>query len=251
VIQVPKFHDTDIAFLEISQTTFSLENFHRKTLIATNIFYKIGRRISEIRLIKNEKQAIEKAIDELSRKFNIVFVSGSFGGEKYHHITNTISKLFNIPLEISQDAMQIYTTYLQKNGIEYTKNFAKNFLLPRNSAVLHKSGSSYFGFHFANIICVDDSLQCTCEILEILQKDLLSGCNFLTRQIVTKIPIEVFSNRIEEFASNSDFEHFIFREDNNSHRIVLHHGNISQLNKYAAEIESILQEIANTFKVFT
>ena len=251
MIQVPKFHDTDIAFLEISQTTFSLENFHRKTLVATNIFYKIGRRISEIRLIKNEKQAIESAIDELSRKFNIVFVSGSFGGQKYHHITNTISKLFNIPLEISQDAMEIYTTYLQKNGIEYTENFAKKILLPRNSAILHKEGSLYFGFRFANIICVDDSLQCTCEILEILREDLLGGCNFFTRQIVTKIPIELFAGKIEEFANNADFEHFIFREDGNSQRIVIHHGDISQLKKYAAEIEEILQEITNDFKVFT
>lgn len=251
MIQVHKFHDTDIAFLEIFQTAFSLENFHRKTLIASHSFYEIGRRISEIRMIKNEKQAIEKAIDELSRKFNIVFVSGSLGGQKYHHITSIISKLFNIPLEISQEAMAFYTSDLQKNGIQYTDSFAKKILLPRNSAILRKSGSKHFGFRFANIISVDDSLQCTCEILEILQKDLLNGRNFLTRQIVTKIPIELFAGKIEKFASNANFEHYILHEDNNSHRIVIHHSNISQLKSYAFEIEAILQEIANTFKVFT
>ncbi len=251
MINTPKFHNTDIAFLEISQTNFSLENFYRKLSVANRSFNEIGRRISEICLIQNNKYDIARAVDELSRRFNIVFVSGSLGGQNCHHIASIISNVFNVPLEISPDAMAIYTSSLQKNGIEYVASFTKKTLFPRNSAILHKKDSPYFGFRFANIICVDDSLQCASEVLEILQKDLLSGCNFFTRQIVTKIPIELFSSKIEEFANNTDFEYCIIRDDENSHKIVIHHGNISQLKVYYLEICNILQEIDGTFKVFT
>ena len=251
MIDIPKFHSTDIVFLEISPTNFSLENFTRKISLANRHFHEIGRRISEIHLIRNEKLEIEKSIDELSRKFNIIFVSGSLGGQNFHHIASAIANIFSVPLEISPEAMAIYSTHLQKNGMEYTENLAKKVLLPRSSTLLHKKDSPHFGFWFANIICVDDSLQCTSEVLEILQRDILSGCNFFTRQIVTKVPVELFAEKIEEFARNLDFEHYIIREDDNSHKIVIHHGNISQLKAYDLAICNILQEIDGTFKVFT
>ncbi len=243
------FRTTDVALLAISPTIFDIPDFHRKILLLNSRLSDVGRRISEIRFIDEDDLRISKAIDELSRKFSVVIISGAFNAWNNYQLAKIVAELFSVPLNISQEAMEIYTTSVD-NFSEKFESTLKEIYLPRRAELLHKKSSYHFGFRFANLVCCDESLQCMDEILEIIHGSLMLGHHFFTRQIVVKVPFEKFAQKIEEIASENGCEHHIMREDGNSHKIIIRHTEIAIVQDCQERMTEFLCNVDGSFEVF-
>jgi len=239
----------DIALLEIGDF-LNISALYDKASYLNQHLDCIGRQIAEIRFIKNTQHRIEQTIDELSRNFSIVLVSGSFGFHKNHHVVNAIANIFNTEVEANSKAKEVYLKYLVKHGIEYKDYFEKSFILPRNSSVFlleddtenEPSGGLHFGFRYANIICCDETNQTMMGIIHIL-RDIIgeSYCRSL-RHIITSVPVELFYEKLDMMAKASGVSHYIYRHNSNYHKIVVQHENAHLLVQFIIAVKGIIGE---------
>ena len=142
-------------------------NFIAKELI------KIGIRLSEIRIIPDESQAIIKTVINFHKKFTYVFTTGGLGPTHDDITSQTIAKAFKKKYKIDPRALKILKDYYPKGKLsEGRKKMAK---IPTDCELILNPLTGAPGFKLENVYALPGIPIIMKKMFRSLRKNLKKG----------------------------------------------------------------------------
>lgn len=100
----------------------------------------------EHRSVPDERSCIQEGLNALSRKAELVFVTGGLGPTSDDFTREEISKFTSAPLEWSEEAWNWVQQRLSQRGAQVSENQKQQCYFPRDSILLRNSQGTAFGF---------------------------------------------------------------------------------------------------------
>ena len=110
-----------------------------------------GISISESRTVSDNEQEIINAINELRKKYNYVFTTGGIGPTHDDVTAESVSKAFNVELEINEEAYKILEDYYKELGSEFNDVRQRMARIPKGATLIENSISAAPGFKIENV----------------------------------------------------------------------------------------------------
>ena len=110
-----------------------------------------GISISESRTVSDNEQEIINAINELRKKYNYVFTTGGIGPTHDDVTAESISKAFNVELEINEEAYKILEDYYKELGSEFNDVRQRMARIPKGASLIKNDISAAPGFNIENV----------------------------------------------------------------------------------------------------
>ncbi len=96
----------------------------------------IGINLRETRVVRDEEDAIVRAVREMSAIYDLVFTSGGIGPTHDDITTASIAKAFNAEVRITDEARQMLEDYYSKRGQELTPAHLKMASTPEGAVLI-------------------------------------------------------------------------------------------------------------------
>ena len=110
-----------------------------------------GISISESRTVSDNEKEIINAINELRKKYNYVFTTGGIGPTHDDVTAESISKAFNVELEINEEAYKILEDYYKELGSEFNDVRQRMARIPKGASLIKNDISAAPGFNIENV----------------------------------------------------------------------------------------------------
>ena len=110
-----------------------------------------GISISESRTVSDNEQEIINAINELRKKYNYVFTTGGIGPTHDDVTAESVSKAFNVELEINKEAYKILEDYYKELGSEFNDVRQRMARIPKGASLIKNDISAAPGFNIENV----------------------------------------------------------------------------------------------------
>jgi molybdenum cofactor synthesis domain-containing protein len=108
---------------------------------------KLGIRLAEGRVVRDEPAAIVRHLNETRREFNYVFTTGGIGPTHDDITAECVAQAFGVPLDLNQDAMEL----LRRSGRPLNDARLKMARIPRGAVLIENSVSAAPGFRIENV----------------------------------------------------------------------------------------------------
>ena len=108
---------------------------------------KLGIRLTEGRVVRDEPAAIIRHLNEARREFTYVFTTGGIGPTHDDITAECVARAFGVPLELNQDAVE----RLKRGGRPLNEARLKMARLPRGAELVENSVSNAPGFRIENV----------------------------------------------------------------------------------------------------
>jgi len=108
---------------------------------------KLGIRLAEGRVVRDEPAAIIRHVNEARREFTYVFTTGGIGPTHDDITAECVAQAFGVPLERNEDAVQ----RLQRSGRPLNEARLKMARIPRGAALIDNPVSGAPGFRMENV----------------------------------------------------------------------------------------------------
>lgn len=108
---------------------------------------KLGIRLAEARVVRDEPDAIIRHLNELRRAFTYVFTTGGIGPTHDDITAECVARAFGVPLELNQEAVE----RLKSSGRPLNEARLKMARVPRGAELIENSVSSAPGFRVDNV----------------------------------------------------------------------------------------------------
>ncbi|AHC73913.1 putative nucleotide-utilizing enzyme/competence-damage associated protein [Candidatus Endolissoclinum faulkneri L5] len=112
---------------------------------------KLGIRLFEVRLVRDEESAIIEAVTALANRYTYVFTSGGIGSTHDDITTASIAKAFGIPIKQNIEVMRLLSSYYASNGVEFNVARQKMAELPVGATLIKNPVSVAPGFIVKNV----------------------------------------------------------------------------------------------------
>jgi nicotinamide-nucleotide amidase len=109
---------------------------------------KIGIRVGQITSTGDSRKQIIEALDDASRRANIVLITGGLGPTSDDITRQTLAEYFDTVLEMHHDVLDHIKTLLSSRGIEVNDRNVRQAELPRNCRLLHNTLGTAQGMWF-------------------------------------------------------------------------------------------------------
>ena len=110
-----------------------------------------GIKLAEVRVVRDEENAVVKAARELSQEYDYVFSTGGIGPTHDDITAQCIAKAFNTPLQINKEAERIMTEYYAAKGMGMNEGRLRMARIPVGAALIDNSVSAAPGFRVKNV----------------------------------------------------------------------------------------------------
>lgn len=143
----------DIAFIIIGNEILSgkTRDSNLQTL-ALKLIEK-GYEIKEVRIIPDDELTIINTVNELRKKYFLVFTSGGIGPTHDDITTEAIGRAFGVSVEINDEAKNLMANYYREKNLEFNESRKKMAMIPKGATLIHNSISKAPGFKIENV-CV-------------------------------------------------------------------------------------------------
>lgn len=143
----------------------------------------IGLKVSELRLIGDDKEKLIREIRTLADQNDFIFMTGGLGPTKDDLTSEVVANAFNLPQEFSEAAWNVCLSAFQKLGRdEIPESNRKQAILPEGATVLENSYGTAAGFFVQHT-----SAKKTCHVFAL--PGVPWECEeMFTRQVVDKLP---------------------------------------------------------------
>jgi molybdenum cofactor synthesis domain-containing protein len=108
---------------------------------------KLGIRLAEGRVVRDEPAAIIRHLNETRREFTYVFTTGGIGPTHDDITAECVAQAFGVPLELNDDAV----LRLQRSGRPLNEARLKMARLPRGAELVDNPVSNAPGFRIENV----------------------------------------------------------------------------------------------------
>ena len=108
---------------------------------------KLGIRLAEGRVVRDEPAAIVRHLNEARREFTYVFTTGGIGPTHDDITAECVALVFGVPLELNADAVE----RLQRGGRPLNEARLKMARIPRGAELVDNSVSNAPGFKIENV----------------------------------------------------------------------------------------------------
>jgi molybdenum cofactor synthesis domain-containing protein len=108
---------------------------------------KLGIRLAEGRVVRDEPPAIIRHVNETRREFTYVFTTGGIGPTHDDITAECVAQAFGVPLELNDDAVE----RLQRSGRPLNEARLKMARLPRGAELVDNPISNAPGFRIENV----------------------------------------------------------------------------------------------------
>ena len=108
---------------------------------------KLGIRLAEGRVVRDEPAAIIRHVNETRREFTYVFTTGGIGPTHDDITAECVAQAFGVPLELSDDAV----ARLQRGGRPLNEARLKMARVPRGAELVDNPVSNAPGFRIENV----------------------------------------------------------------------------------------------------
>ena len=108
---------------------------------------KLGIRLAEGRVVRDDPHAIIRHLNELRREFTYVFTTGGIGPTHDDITAECVARAFGVPLELNEDAVE----RLKSSGRPLNEARLKMARVPRGAELIENPVSSAPGFRVENV----------------------------------------------------------------------------------------------------
>jgi molybdenum cofactor synthesis domain-containing protein len=108
---------------------------------------KLGIRLAEGRVVRDEPAAIIRHLNELRRQFTYVFTTGGIGPTHDDITAECVAQAFGVPLELNAEAVE----RLKRGGRPLNEARLKMARIPRGAQLVENSVSNAPGFRIENV----------------------------------------------------------------------------------------------------
>ena len=110
-----------------------------------------GITLSEVRVVRDEEDAIINALNALRTQYRYVFTTGGIGPTHDDITSECISKAFGLPHEVHAEARKILEAYYAPRGIEINPARLRMATMPKGALLLENPVSGAPGFRIGNV----------------------------------------------------------------------------------------------------
>ena len=111
----------------------------------------LGYSLKEVRVVKDDKKQIIKALRELSKMFNNVFTTGGIGPTHDDITAECVAIAFNRKLVLNKKAHKLLIDHYKNLDIELNESRLKMAKIPTRAKLIKNSVSSAPGFKVKNV----------------------------------------------------------------------------------------------------
>jgi molybdenum cofactor synthesis domain-containing protein len=108
---------------------------------------KLGIRLAEGRVVRDEPQAIIRHLNEARREFTYVFTTGGIGPTHDDITAECVASAFGVPLEVNAEAVE----RLKRSGRPLNEARLKMARIPRGAELIENAVSHAPGFRIGNV----------------------------------------------------------------------------------------------------
>jgi molybdenum cofactor synthesis domain-containing protein len=108
---------------------------------------KLGIRLAEARVVRDEPAAIIRHVNEARREFTYVFTTGGIGPTHDDITAECVAQAFGVPLDLNTDAVE----RLQRSGRPLNEARLKMARIPRGAELVDNPVSNAPGFRIENV----------------------------------------------------------------------------------------------------
>ncbi len=161
------------AFIIIGDEILSGRTKDKNLNFLANELIDLGIDLNEVRVIKDNHQALIATVNELKAKYDYVFTSGGIGPTHDDITSESIAKAFNDQYLINKDAAAILEKYYGKENINDAK--LKMAYLPSKAILLDNPVSSAPGFFIENVFVMAGVPKIFRAMFKYAKKNLKTG----------------------------------------------------------------------------
>ena len=110
-----------------------------------------GITLAEVRIVRDEEEAIISAVRAFSAAYDYVFSTGGIGPTHDDITADCMAKAFNVKLDINPEARQRLADYYAAKGIEMNEGRLRMARIPAGAALIDNPVSAAPGFKINNI----------------------------------------------------------------------------------------------------
>lgn len=112
----------------------------------------IGIRLSEVRVVSDDRDEIVHAVNALRRKHDYVFTTGGIGPTHDDITAESIAAAFSVPIDINDEAKALLVPFWENRGFEVTEARLRMTRIPQGATLIANSVSIAPGFMIENVI---------------------------------------------------------------------------------------------------
>ena len=112
---------------------------------------KHGVDLKEVRIVSDDRAAIVRTVQELSRTFEVVFTSGGIGPTHDDITADCIAEAFDRSIDVRDDARDLLVKHWQGRGVELTEARMRMARIPDGAELIDNPVSIAPGFTVGNV----------------------------------------------------------------------------------------------------
>ncbi len=110
-----------------------------------------GIQLSEVRIVRDEEQAIVEALNALRTKYRYVFTTGGIGPTHDDITAECVAKTFGVPHEVNAEAKRRLEEYYAPKGVTLNEARLRMAMIPRGAELIDNPVSIAPGFNIGNV----------------------------------------------------------------------------------------------------
>ncbi|MFX4223761.1 MAG: competence/damage-inducible protein A [Thalassobaculum sp.] len=147
----------------------------------------MGIRLSEVRVVRDDEEAIIEAVTVLSDRYTYVFTSGGIGPTHDDITTACIAKAFGVEVERNTEAMRRLTAHYANSGVEFNAARQKMAEIPVGADLIDNPVSAAPGFILKNVHVMAGVPRILQAMFEGLKPTLTGGAQMLSRTVACTV----------------------------------------------------------------
>jgi molybdenum cofactor synthesis domain-containing protein len=110
-----------------------------------------GIKLAEVRVVRDEEEAVVKAVRALSEEYDYVFSTGGIGPTHDDITAECMAKAFGAALDVNPGAKRLLADYYAGKGVELTEGRLRMARIPAGATLIANPVSGAPGFKIRNV----------------------------------------------------------------------------------------------------
>lgn len=184
---IPPAQDLTAAILIIGNEILSGRTQDANTQFIASRLSKRGIRLNEMRVVRDEREAVIAALNELRKKYKYVFTTGGIGPTHDDITSECVAEAFGTELNINPEAKKIMETYYKTSGTELNAARLRMARVPVGGILIKNPISAAPGFKIGNVFVMAGVPNIMQAMFDHAETMLESGTPMLSNTVTCKM----------------------------------------------------------------
>lgn len=233
-------------FIVIGNEILSGRTAEKNTSSIAKTLTEIGVRLSEVRVIPDDKQTIIDVVREYSERFTYVFTSGGIGPTHDDITAESVSEAMAAPLELNEVAHQTLEAYYKEREQEMNEARKKMAYVPVGAELVSNPVSAAPGFIIDNVHVLAGVPSIFTAMVDELKARLQGGEPIKSRSLVINVSESVVADGVTKVQNAHDdveigsYPHV--RNDGLGVALVIRSTGIAAIDQVHKELEAVVKK---------